>query len=159
MSEYNEFGRGQEAASPSSGEGAVATSNAREKWCYIGAPAVFLLELFCRQINEAFGGFGCYGVGSAWERPDWRDVDVRFIMEDDEFNALFPDVKWKAGDAGRWEFDPRWLIMTSAISAQLSKQTGLPIDFQFQPQSHANDRHSGNRHPLGLHFTRPGGDQ
>ena len=28
--------------------------------------------------------------------------------------------------------------------------TGLPIDFQFQAQSHANARHSGQRNALGL---------
>jgi UDP-glucose 4-epimerase len=51
-----------------------------KKFCYIGAPKVFLLEIACRLVNEAFGTFGCYVVGSCLERPDWRDVDVRFIM-------------------------------------------------------------------------------
>ena len=125
----------------------------RQKAIYVGAPACFALELAARQLSEAFGhddSYGVYLVGSALERPDWRDVDVRMIMSDEGFRRLFPD----AGpiEQGRWEFDPRWLIMTTAISAWLSKQSGLPIDFQFQPQSHANAKHKGRRNALGLHL-------
>jgi hypothetical protein len=120
----------------------------RKKGCYIGAPAVFALELACRSLNEAFGGHGCYLVGSSLERADWRDVDLRFILKDEEFAELFPD----AGD--NWEFDPRWLLLTVSISAHLSKVSGLPIDFQFQPQTHANARHPGPRSAIGLHIAK-----
>lgn len=115
---------------------------------YVGAPACFLLELACRQLNEAFGG-ECYLVGSALDRPNWRDVDVRLIMDDDDFAALFPHVE------DRWEFDARWLLLTTALSAQLAKATGLPIDFQFQPRNHANKFHKGPRSALGLIFRSP----
>lgn len=120
------------------------------KACYVGAPAIFALELACNHINAAFGGFGCYLVGSAIERPDWRDVDVRFIMEDDAFDKLFPDA------GPNWESDPRWLLLITSISGWLSKATGLPVDFQIQPQTHANKRHSKARHALGLRFARNG---
>jgi len=119
----------------------------RKKVSYVGAPACFALELACKPINAAFGGFGCYLVGSALERSDWRDVDVRYIMTDEEFEAEFPGT-----GKGTWEFDPKWILLTTGISAVLSKATGLPIDFQFQPQTHANEKHKGNRHPLGLSF-------
>jgi hypothetical protein len=134
--------------------GATEASPKRRKVSHVGAPACFALTLACQQLNRAFGGFGCYLVGSALERPDWRDVDVRLILADDEFAALFPD----AGPIShaRWEFDVRWLVMTTAISAQLSAQTGLPVDFQFQPQSHANARHKGRRNALGLIFAKDG---
>lgn len=124
----------------------------RAKFCYVGAPAIFRLELACKHLGRAFSGYGCYGVGSAWQRPDFRDVDVRLIMEDGAFYALFPDAR--RGDAAIWEFDERWLVMTAAISAWLSAETGLPVDFQFQPQSFANAHHSGPRHPLGLSFAK-----
>jgi hypothetical protein len=65
-------------------------------------------------------------------------------MEDEAFNKLFPD----AGD--RWEYDPRWLVMTVSISKWMSLITGLPIDFQFQKASHANKHHNGPRSALGL---------
>lgn len=128
-----------------------AVPERRKKSCYVGAPAIFALEVACKQINAAFGdSYGCYLVGSALERPDWRDVDVRLIMSDDEFDRLFPGTRKGA----LWEFDPRWLLLTVAISKWLSAQTGLPIDFQFQPQTHANKRHSGPRSALGLSLSK-----
>lgn len=123
------------------------TKPKRKKFNYVGAPAIFALQQQCQDINRAFGHFGCYLVGSALERPDWRDIDVRFVMEDAEFAKLFPD----AGE-NSWEFDPRWMLLTISISERLSKVTGLPVDFQFQRMSHANERHNGPREPLGLNF-------
>jgi hypothetical protein len=120
----------------------------RRKANYIGAPACFLLEQAAQHVAAAFGGYGLYQVGSSLERADWRDVDLRYILDDEEFARLFPD----AGE--HWEFDPRWLLLTTSISAWLSKQTGLPIDFQFQPQTHANERHSKPRNALGIRITR-----
>ena len=119
-------------------------TQARKKANYVGAPAIFALEEECKKINAAFDDYGCYLVGSALERPDWRDVDVRFIMPDERFAALFP----KAGQC--WEQDARWLLLTVSISERLSKVTGLPIDFQIQPQTHANERHKGMRSSIGL---------
>lgn len=126
-----------------------------KKVSYVGAPAIFRLELACRQINEAFSGskisFGhCYLVGSSLERPDWRDIDVRFVMGDDDFDTLFPD----AHPNGSWEMDPRWLLMTASISAWLSQQTGLPVDFQFQPMTFANKWHKGQRNAIGMHLAK-----
>lgn len=120
------------------------TNETRTKASHVGAPAIFALEQECRKINEAFGGYGCYLVGSSLARPDWRDVDVRFIMADDDFATLFPDAGMY------WEQDTRWLLLTVSISERLSKVTGLPIDFQIQPQTHANERHKGPRSSIGL---------
>jgi hypothetical protein len=131
----------------------VTTLPKRRKGVYIGAPACFLLEREGHHLRKAFcdpdGPYdGLYVVGSSLERPDWRDVDVRLMLSDENFAKLFPD-------AGRsWEFDPRWLLMTAAISRHLSVVTGLPIDFQFQPTTHANEMHHGPRNALGLDFAR-----
>ena len=111
---------------------------------HIGAPACFKLEQCCQMLTDAFGHYGVYQVGSSLEHPNWRDVDVRYILPDDEFTKLFP----LAG--AHWEHDPRWLILNVAIAEWLRSQTGLPIDFQFQPQTHANERHKGQRNALGL---------
>lgn len=120
----------------------------RKKQVYVGAPACFALEQACQQINDAFGDFGCYLVGSALQRPDWRDIDVRYIMPDDAFAQLFPT-------AGKhWEHDPRWLLLTVSISNWLKIVTGLPVDFQIQPQTHANDKHKGLRSALGLRIAK-----
>lgn len=119
----------------------------RKKANYVGAPAIFALEVACQEITRAFNvSYGCYLVGSCLKRPDWRDVDVRFILADDEFERLFP------GAMPCWEQDPRWLLLTVSISEHLSKLTGLPIDFQFQQQTHANEKHDGERHSIGMHI-------
>lgn len=128
--------------------GEVNTTPPRQKGIHVGAPACFALELACRQITDAFGGFGCYVVGSALERPNWRDVDVRLILSDQEFKTLFPD----AGE--HWEHDTRWLLMTLALSRLLSTTTGLPVDFQIQPQSYANERHPFRRSAIGMRIPK-----
>lgn len=114
------------------------------KSIYIGAPACFALEMACHELVQAFGHYGCFVVGSVLDRPDWRDVDVRYILPDEEFAKLFP------GAGEHWEYNFRWLLLTVAISERLSKLSGLPVDFQFQPQTHANERHKGNRSAIGI---------
>lgn len=125
----------------------------KKKVSYIGAPACFALQQACQHVNQAFDSYGCYVVGSALERKDWRDIDVRMIMADEEFYKLFPD----AMPNGNWEFDSRWLLMTISISQWLSKMSGLPVDFQFQPQTHANEYHKGLRNAVGLRITKSEG--
>jgi len=121
----------------------------RSKASYVGAPAIFALEQACQHLQAAFPeSLGCYHVGSSLERADWRDVDVRMIFRDEDFTRLFPgagDVAWV-----HWEANPRWLLLTVSISAWLKAQSGLPVDFQFQPMSHANTRHRGKRSSLGM---------
>lgn len=118
----------------------------RTKGIYVGAPACFALEMACQHLSEAFGEC-CYLVGSALERADWRDIDVRMILDDEAFAELFPAAHVHTGS---WEFDARWLVMTVSISAWLSKESGLPVDFQFQPRAHANERHKKPRNALGM---------
>lgn len=119
----------------------------RTKGIYIGAPACFALEMACRELTDAFGAYGCYVVGSVLERQDWRDVDVRYILPDAEFKKLFPGASTKEC---HWEHDARWLLLTVSIADRLSKLTGLPIDFQFQPQTTANELYKGSRSAFGI---------
>lgn len=120
------------------------------KASHVGAPAVFALELACQELNRAFAGNGaghCYLVGSALDRADRRDIDIRLMLPDDEFDRLFP-----AAQKRYWEHDPRWIIMVVGISKWLSDLSGLPVDFQFQRQSNANERHRGRRDAMGMIF-------
>lgn len=128
---------------------------ATKKVSYVGAPGVFALEEECKKINDAFGDYGCFLVGSALNSPNHRDVDVRFIMEDDEFHALFPGLSRSEIERGAaiWEFDPRWTLINTSISERMSRITRLPIDFQIHPMTWANARNDGPRHALGLRFT------
>lgn len=134
---------------------AETTERPASKVSHIGVPAVFKLELACKHLNAAYGDhFGCYIVGSALERPDWRDVDVVLIMDDAEFAKEFPRVRDVA--TGVFEFDTKWLLNSVSISAWLSEQTGLPVDFKIQPQTWANKRHGRKRrHAVGLTFSAP----
>jgi hypothetical protein len=77
------------------------------------------------------------------------------MLEDEQFDRLFPDAQ---GERSLHEFDPRWQIMTTSISAHLSRVTGLPNDFQFQRATQANAHHHGLRNAMGLLLSRPDGD-
>lgn len=125
------------------------TLNRVKKASYVGAPASFTLEVVCQQINAAYDYCEyahIYMVGSVLQRADWRDVDLRMIMSDGDFRREFPD----AYDNGAWEFDAKWILLTTSISGYLSKLTGLPVDFQFQPMTFANKHHRGPRNAMGM---------
>lgn len=124
---------------------------------YVPAPHFYRLNHACRTINDALpGGFGCYLVGSSLERRDYRDVDVRFIMGDDAFDRMFR-VEAKDADNGRagW-LNPYWSLLCVALSEWLSKESGLPVDFQIQRQTQANEQHDGMRSALGIFLDYPG---
>jgi hypothetical protein len=112
----------------------------------VGMPATLHLNAFGREIREAFGHVP-YLVGSAARNKQWRDVDVRLMLPDVEFDALFPDY----APPGRT--DGRWSLLCAAISELGRQRTGLPIDFQIQCQSIANELFSKQpRHALGVYL-------
>jgi hypothetical protein len=110
----------------------------------VGMPAALHLEAFGREINDAFGHLP-YLVGSAAVGKQWRDVDVRLILPDPEFDALFPDHTYPSRHDGRWG------LLCAAISELARQRTGLPVDFQIQCATLANDRFDGPRLALGIH--------
>lgn len=99
---------------------------------------MFILDEACKPIAEAFDS-SPYLVGTAVSRQDYRDVDVRLILDDDTYARL-------AAVAG-----PQLAAFLGlAIGEYLAQRTGMPIDFQVQQQSAANARHDGQRNPLGI---------
>jgi hypothetical protein len=70
--------------------------------------------------------------------PDFRDVDVRAIVDDDEFDAVF---------GPRREF---WGMVCLTTTMYLRAATGLPIDFQVQRMTEANALDGTPRNPLGF---------
>ena len=110
----------------------------------VGMPALLHLDVFGREISEAFGCLP-YLVGSAARGKTWRDVDVRLILPDEEFDALFPEHHQPDRLNGRWS------LLCAAIAELGRLRTGLPIDFQIQRMSEANERYDGVRHALGLY--------
>jgi hypothetical protein len=97
------------------------------------------LEHACTEVARCLG-HPPYLVGSSTERPDYRDVDVRSIMADEEFDARFGD---------NIEF---WSLFCLGVSSYLSQVSGLPIDYQVQRQTEANEKHDKPRNPMGHGF-------
>jgi hypothetical protein len=96
------------------------------------------LNAACIPLAEAFGArpylVGTAGVGDA---ETYRDVDVRLMLDDEEFAAACPTQE-------------RWEMLSLAIASYLRERTGLPVDFQIQRTREANERHGDKpRNPLG----------
>lgn len=120
---------------------------ADEKPHFLPPLAFYYLDRACAVINEALDGYGCYLVGSCGERRDFRDVDVRYVMRDEAFDAMFSGERR----------NPFWSLLSVAISSWLSDQCGFSVDFQIQSQAHANSgQHEGRRNPLGVRVEYPG---
>ena len=121
-------------------ESLLADGPPRSRGCYLSTLELHELDEACAPFLSAFGTHP-YLVGSASQRPDFRDVDVRLILADDEFDALFAERKGL------------WALLSRLGSTYLRARTGLPVDFQVQRQSEANEKF-GNlgttpRNPLG----------
>lgn len=101
----------------------------------VGMPATLYLEEFGYQIWAAFGHYP-YHVGSSVFNKVWRDVDVRLILEDGEYEQM------DLGDPKQPHMNKKWVALTLAFSALGKQITGLPIDFQIQQQSYANTTYS-----------------
>lgn len=99
---------------------------------------MFALDEACKPIAEAFDATP-YLVGTAATRSEYRDVDVRLILDDEKYARL--------ADA----LGPQLVAFLGlAVGEYLAQRTGMPIDFQVQQQSAANERHAGARNPIGL---------
>lgn len=96
------------------------------------------LDEACRPIRQAFHA-PPYLVGTAQTGRDYRDVDVRLILEDEPYDALAGQL----GVAGV-------AFLGIVFGEYLAARTGLPVDFQIQRQTEANERHMGPRNPLGV---------
>lgn len=100
---------------------------AGDRTCYVGAPEIFGLVHALLIVEAAFGD-ECYLVGSATERREFRDIDVRMIFSDEKWSALF-------GSGENGKLSAFWSLLCTSISEYLQKRTGLKIDFQIQRRS------------------------
>lgn len=117
----------------------------RANW--IGAPQVFRLNQACRVLVDAFG-HNNYLVGSSLSKREFRDVDIRTILDDEDFQKMFPGI------GPTRQHDARWSLFCSAISQWLSSQTELSIDYQIQSRTEANNLYPGQRQAVGI-FLEP----
>jgi hypothetical protein len=102
----------------------------------IGPQDVFLLDQWGRQLHEAFGEMP-YLVGSvARGERQWRDVDVRLPIEDEDWpHYSDPPAKLYS--------------LNLAVTLWGRHVTGLPIDFQFQSLTEYRAE-TGIVNPLGI---------
>ncbi len=113
---------------------------------YLGVTQFMELCFACNPLWHTFDvGYGVYLVGSALTRKDWRDVDVRHIIADDEFKRRFGKF------VEPYDSNPFLRTYNLGVSAWLRQVTGLPIDYQVQPITEAN-RLYGPEDRNSLHF-------
>lgn len=111
----------------------------------IGMPAALMLDDFGAVVWDAFGE-PAYHVGSSLMGKRWRDVDVRLMLDDEQYEAM------GLGDPQRTHANPKWVALVRAFSALGREMTGLPIDFQIQQTSRANEQFgNGARSALGCY--------
>jgi hypothetical protein len=120
------------------------TESAAKATAGVGMPAQLYLHEFGSKVWDAFG-HPPYLVGSVLTSKAWRDVDVRLMLEDAEYEMMFPGVK----DFHAEHDCPKWIALCLAFSALGEKMTGLPIDFQVQRRDEANRLYDGPRSMIG----------
>ncbi len=107
----------------------------------VGMPAALMLEKFGHIVLDAFGNVP-YLVGSSLFGKKWRDVDVRLILGDEEYEIM------GLGDPNHPHSNAKWVAYVLAFSTLGQKLTGLPIDFQIQQRTYANTNFSKPRSAL-----------
>lgn len=101
---------------------------------YLTMAQTALLLDWAASVQQTFKGEMCYHVGSSLHTKDYRDVDVRLILNDSDFDALAQRVKIDR--------------LNLAVSLWGNQVTGLPIDFQVQRMTEANAEFPGPRNAL-----------
>lgn len=107
---------------------------------YLSPPDFHRLNWACMPVRAAFKPYGVFLVGSVTERPDFRDIDLRIIVPDEEYEMLFPTPARK-------------LLLDIAVSDLIAKAASLPwpIDAQFQSFTESNTDHADKfRNSMGL---------
>lgn len=112
---------------------------------YLSPPDLHRLDWACVPIRKAFGD-PPYLVGSVLTRPDYRDIDIRLILDD----AVFDRLVTNKGVL---------LLLNVALSGLIQQAANppRPIDFQIQSMTEANVPEHGMRNPLGMRLPYPGG--
>ena len=116
---------------------------------FLSVEELWRLANAVRPVEDAFGGENAWLVGSVLERADWRDVDIRIIIDDEHYRRLFRPLVNDVDGTAVGVLDQFRMLIQTAISAMLRESTHLPVDFQIQSQTEAN-QYEGKRNPLTL---------
>lgn len=101
----------------------------------VGMPAHLYLHEFGSQVFSAFGAMPFHVGSSLTQKSGWRDVDVRLILPDAEYARL------ELGKPNLPHQNGKWVALCLAFSALGTHMTGLPIDFQIQQETRANEEY------------------
>ena len=130
-----------------SNEASNETPTEQRLGSFIGMPEHIRLEAACTILTQAFDEIP-YLVGSATRTRDYRDIDVRMIMDDEKFLDLFGHTSPA--------LSALWNLLSMSISLYLKSATGLPIDFQIQRYSSIKEEDWNQpRIPLGNFVSIP----
>ena len=86
----------------------------------VGMPADMLLHEFGSQVWAAFGEPPFHVGSSLTQKSGWRDVDVRLILSDEEYEA------WGLGKPNLPRHNGKWVALCLAFSA-LGRAPGLQV--------------------------------
>jgi hypothetical protein len=125
-------------------------TEARRRPYFLSPPDFHRLNWACRPITEAFGT-PPYLVGSVLARPDFRDIDLRLILDDDAMVRWFGE-DGTYGTPGRPTPHPLQLLLNIALSDLITKAASppRPVDFQIQSMTEANVPEHGGRNAMGM---------
>lgn len=112
----------------------------------IGPHQQLLLDQFGQLVEAAWGELG-YRVGSSTRGTDWRDIDIRVMVSNEEYERRLGTI-WQEGRRHQHLPYRAEMLAWSTLGQQMS---GLPIDFQVQRLSEADAKYpDGLRIPIGL---------
>lgn len=95
---------------------------------HLDVDEVRALDHWCHLLRRMFPTtVGILHVGSSIVRPDYRDVDIRIVLDDDEYTALVPLVNR--------------LDLHMLLSQWGRQMTGLRIDCQLQSVTESSEQH------------------
>lgn len=111
----------------------------------LSVPEFRLLNDWAEHVVDLFRGEVPYLVGSVLERSDYRDIDVRLILDDADYLEMTSriDIQRFGAVLSMWG----WRVTG-----------GLNIDFQVQQMTEANESYHGRRHALGLRLASSQGE-
>lgn len=98
----------------------------------VGMPEHLKLLEFGQLVDDAFGTIPVHVGSSLTKKTGWRDVDVRLILIDADYEEM------GFGNPEHAFSCRKWVAMCRAFSLLGREVTGLPIDFQIQQMTRAN---------------------
>lgn len=122
----------------------------KKRFNYLRQPHIGRIDIALQPVLLALNEHSAYFVGSVLQRPNFNDIDIVVIMDDEKYDALFGPSGGTIAPFAKW--------FNAASSELLRNMTNLPIDFRVQRFTNANKVYGGDEHvrdPIGLNGNGP----